>query len=305
MKSRFAIKPIPKLMEPADFNLIIFAATGSRRNTWSTSEELVVSRGATWLLEQDPDIAEILALERQIYQYHLGIEVDPSEVPTSLFRQALRQDPGLYALAVACSEDKYMQLLATPFPGEGCIVAEVTLEDEGLGNVQFSKELSASAGRRLIVEWVRVSKDGASVSGKGGSSRWARQAVAQASLSTNGFPISSLLRPAGFYRLPAALLGQCSWTDPGVRLETSIVFGTDRALAARYIANVREAILKELKGAYQKMENVEEISYGKDSYFCDSESESEPEPEPEPAYGAKRRRDEGEASRGSKRARRG
>ena len=221
------------------------------------------------------------------------------------FWQALQQDPELYALAVACSEDKYMQLLATPFPGEGCIVAEVTLEEEGLGDVQFkfSKELSASTGRRLVVEWVRVSKDGAGIARKGGSGRWARLAVAQVSLSTNGFPISSLLRPVGFYMLPAALLGQYSWADPGVHLESSIVFGADREMTDRYTANVREAILNELKGAYQKMETVEEISYGKDSNFYGSEFEFEPEPEPE--YGAKRQRDEGEAERSSKRARRG
>lgn len=106
------------------------------------------------------------------------------------FQQALRQGPGLYALAVACSEDKNTQFLATPFPGEGCIVAAVTLEEEGLGNVQSSRELSASAGQRIVVEWVPVSKDGAR---KG------------AALSTNGFPIPALLRPADFYRLPATL----------------------------------------------------------------------------------------------------
>ena len=71
------------------------------------------------------DVVKILAREREIYQYHLG--ADPSQVPTSLFQQALRQDPELYALAVACSEDKNTQLLATPFPGEGGIVAEVIL----------------------------------------------------------------------------------------------------------------------------------------------------------------------------------
>ena len=85
---------------------------------------------------------------------------------------------------------------------------------------------------------VRVSKDGASITGKGGSGRWARQAAAQASISTNSFPISGLLRPADFYRLPAALLGQCPWTDPEVCMETSVVFGADRKMADRYITNV-------------------------------------------------------------------
>ena len=54
-------------------------------------------------------------------------------------------------------------------------------------------------------------------------------------------------------------------------------------VADRYIANVRQVILKELKGAYcQKMETVERFSYSKGSYFRD------PESEPGPEQGAKR-----------------
>ena len=123
------------------------------------------------------------------------------------------------------------------------------MEEEGLGKVQFSRELSAPTGRRLVVEWVPVSKDGARVAGKGGSSRWARPAAAKAALSTNGFPISVLLRPADFYRFPIALLGQCSWTDLGVRMEASIVFGAEREMTEMYIATVRQAILKGLEDA--------------------------------------------------------
>lgn len=50
-ESRFAVNSIRKFMEPADFNRIIVAATGSRRNTWSTSGKFVVLGGAKWLLE--------------------------------------------------------------------------------------------------------------------------------------------------------------------------------------------------------------------------------------------------------------
>ena len=34
------------------------------------------------------------------------------------------------------------------------------MEEEDLGNVQFSRVLSTSTGRRLVVEWVPVSKNG-------------------------------------------------------------------------------------------------------------------------------------------------
>ena len=76
MKSWFAIKVIPESMEPA-FDGTVFAATGSRENTW------VKSGGAEWLLNQNSSVAEILAQEREIYRHHLG--VDPSQVRTSLF----------------------------------------------------------------------------------------------------------------------------------------------------------------------------------------------------------------------------
>ena len=81
------------------------------------SRKLVIPRGANWLLEQDADVVKILAQERQIYQHHLG--VDPSQVPTSLFQQALRQDPGLYALAVACTGAKTHNCWPRPFQVKG------------------------------------------------------------------------------------------------------------------------------------------------------------------------------------------
>ena len=109
MKSWFAIKVIPESMEPA-FDGTVFAATGSRENTWAKSGKVVILGGAEWLLHKDPFVAEILAQKREVYQHHLG--VDPSQVQTSLFQQALRQDPGLYAIAVACSEDKNPRLLS-------------------------------------------------------------------------------------------------------------------------------------------------------------------------------------------------
>ena len=135
-----------------------------------------------------------------------------------------------------------------------------------------------------------MSKDRTRVTGKGGSSRWARQAAAQASFSTNGFLISGLLRPVSFYRLPAALLGA---SVHGRTLEfvwkVRYFFGVDREMAGQYVANMRQAILKELKAAYHKIEIIEEFSYGKYSYFRESG--------PEPELGAKRRRDGKEAMR--------
>lgn len=59
-----------------------------------------------------------------------------------------------------------------------------------------------------------------------------------------------------------------------------------------YVANVRQAILKGLKDAYQKTEIVRRVSYGGGSYFRDPESDSEPK------QGAKKRRD-GEQAAGS------
>ena len=76
-----------------------------------------------------------------------------------------------------------------------------------------------------------------------------------------------------------------------------MVFYSDRETADRHTATVKQAILKELKGAYNKMETVERFSYGRDSCFCDSESKSEPE------QGGKRQRVGEEAARSNQQAR--
>ena len=44
----------------------------------------------------------------------------------------------------------------------------------------------------------------------------------------------------------------------------------------RYVVNLRQAILKKLKDAYQKTEIVERFSYGEGSCFRDSESDPIP-----------------------------
>ena len=58
-------------------------------------------------------------------------------------------------------------------------------------------------------------------------------------------------------------------------MESAIVFGADREMAGKYIANVRQAVLKELKAAYHKMEIVEDFSYSKGSCFRESGAEPE------------------------------
>ena len=55
----------------------------------------------------------LLIPPRTTYCRSLG--VDFNQVPTSLFQQTLRQDPGLHALAVACSEDKIPHYQLHPF----------------------------------------------------------------------------------------------------------------------------------------------------------------------------------------------
>ena len=169
--------------------------------------------------------------------------------------------------------------------------------------MQFSRNLKPStpAGRRLVVEWVSISTDRSRITGKGGSSGWARQAAAQASLSMKGFPIPAVLQPADYYRFPAALLGECSWMDLAARMESVIVLGADRKMADTLIVNIRQAILKEVKAAYQKIEIVEEFFCGEDSYFklCEPQTEHEQDP----GQGVKRRRGGKEAAGSNKRAR--
>ena len=70
-----------------------------------------------------------------------------------------------------------------------------------------------------------------------------------------------------------------------------MVFYSDREMADRHTATVKQAILEGLKGACDEVGTVERFSYGRDSCFCDSESKSEPE------QGGKRQRDGEEAAR--------
>ena len=65
----------------------------------------------------------------------------------------------------------------------------------------------------------------------------------------------------------AALLGECSSMDFAARMESAIDLGpqADREMADMFISKVKQAILKEVKAAYQKIEIVGEFSYGKDS----------------------------------------
>ena len=58
-------------------------------------------------------------------------------------------------------------------------------------------------------------------------------------------------------------------------MESAVVLGADRGMADGFIAHARQAILKEINTAYQKIEIVEPFSYGIDSYFCELESEPE------------------------------
>ena len=79
-------------------------------------------------------------------------------------------------------------------------------------------------------------------------------------------------------------------------MESAVVSGADRGMADGFIAHARQAILKEIKTAYQKIEIVEPFSYGNDSYFCELESE--------PEQGTKRQGDGERAAGRNKRARR-
>ena len=263
-KSQYSVEGAQPM---ASSEQLLTELSGGVEAQWGAWEEMVLEGGIVWLLEKDPEVAEILSEEREIYRHHLDVE--PNEVRLSLFQQALRQDPGSYALAVACLKDYNPRLVATLLKGEGLVCAEAEL-GHGFGDLRFASSGSSATGRRLTVEWVAVSRDGKRVTGKKGTSPWVRQATAQASV-VEGLKATVMLRPASM--VGAALLGQRTWLDPGARMESNLVLGADRDVARAHIRRIRCCILEEIKRAHQDRILVEEYWYGRGSYFCSGRPE--------------------------------
>jgi hypothetical protein len=236
--------------------------SGGSGRRWAQAQELRLQGSLDWLLKDDPEVVEMLRNERDMYNHHHKQELwDPR---MSLANQAARQDPGLYALVVACLGTGNHRLVTSPCKGEGSIVTEVLLDDPE-GNLHIAAQPSAPGGRRLIVEWSAVSDDGKSVNGKATSS-WGRYVVLSHS-TWQGGERGTTVRLRDVNALGAALLCRQSWDHPSVLRICSILLGKDRVAARAFIQAARESILSQLKFAYRELERTEKFWYGKKKSF--------------------------------------
>ena len=230
---------------------------------WEQTQEMYLQGGLNWLLRDDPEVVEMLRNERDMYNHH---KRELCDTGMSLANQAARQDPGLYALAVACLGTGNHRLVTSPCKGEGAIVAEVLLDDPE-ADIRIATQPSAPGGRRLTVEWSAMSDDGKSVKGRATSS-WGRYVVL--SLSTwQEVDRGTTVRVRDINSLAAALLCRQSWDHPSVLRVCSILFGKDRNAARTIIQSARQSILGQLKIAYRELERTEKFWYGqKKSFFA-------------------------------------
>ena len=60
---------------------------------------MVIDGFIDWLFVDDLEVRGIAELEQAMIRHHLGVGVD--SIHWSIMQQAMRQDPGLYALAIA------------------------------------------------------------------------------------------------------------------------------------------------------------------------------------------------------------
>ena len=233
--------------------------SGGSERQWTKSQEMSLQGGLDWLLRGDPEVVKMLRAERDMYDHHQKPEL--CDIRMSLASQAARQDPGLYALAVACLGTGNPRLVTSPCKGEGAIVAEVLLDDP-VGNLRIAAQLSSPTGQRLTVEWSAMSDDGKRALGNATSS-WGRYMLMSQEEGVRGTTVQ--LRTVN--ALGAALLCRLSWDHPSVLRCCSILLGKDRDAARAFIQTSRQSILGQLKIAYRDLERTEKFWYGKKKSF--------------------------------------
>ena len=84
------------------------------------------------------------------------------------------------------------------------------------------------------------------------------------------------------YRFPAAiamesvsplcdaLIGRRNWNDPEVLMERDIVLGDDDGAALEYISRTREKLLNSFMVAASKLEKIERLAFGNNSFFTNN-----------------------------------
>ena len=241
------------------FEQILQELSGGQLERWGSHSDMVVDGFMDWLTVDDPEVRKIVVLEQAMYRHHLGANV--GFIPWSIAQQAMRQDPGLYALAVASHPCGLTTLVTHGMPTDsGHYHAETPLAG-GLGDLRVALEGRLS-GPKVSTNWIAVHDDHCSLTSPELGS-WVDLALSN--LEAPAFP--------AFVRLQtvSALGGACVCNrrldEPEVEEERAIVLGSDRERAAQFVAETRRRIITEVKRAHQVSTRLEMQWYGDSSFY--------------------------------------
>ena len=239
---------------------------------WCDKKEFWNDGNLDWLLEDDPEVVEMLDYERKMLRHHSVKEL--LEIPTSLAHQALRQDPALYMMIACCM--KRHRIVATPFKGEGTIFGELDLDDPERA-FRVGMEPTPPIRPRLTLEWSGLTDDAVHVVGPSGSSL-ARYAMGHAQWAHDVPATTVQLRSV--CPLASALLCQLNWNHPSVIQNCATLFGKNANTAEKFILGTRVKIIEELKVAYRELTELERFWHGDHSYSVRATSEQTPAQQP-------------------------
>jgi hypothetical protein len=259
-------KTVERLRPGYPLQQILTELSGGRAAEWQNQGIIILEGYMDWLLRDDPEVVEILRAEMEMYCYHGGGELyqcggELVAMPMTIAEQAMKQDPGLYALAVACHPLQNPLLGCHPGLSVDTNCSEVSMN----GDLRFERRRGGQIhGLKLRANWVGLSEDCWSMEGTDRS--WGHLYWQQTMLVPHsGFPATVRLNPA------TALGGACVfarwWEEPQVIMEMGIVLGTDRAAADHFVAAAREKICAEIKRVYMDLMTLEMQCYGENSYF--------------------------------------
>ena len=133
--------------------------SGGQLERWSSRLDIVLDGFMDWLFVEDPEIREFAELEQAMYRHHF--EGGTGAVLWSIMQQAMRQDLGLYVLAVVTHPSRQTTLVTHNLPTDATQYrAEISLTGEpGDLRFAFARPEVRLHGLKVSTSWVDVRDD--------------------------------------------------------------------------------------------------------------------------------------------------
>ena len=202
----------------------------------------VVDGFMDWLFGEDPESREFAELEQAMYRHHF--EGGTGAVLWSIMQQAMRQDLGLYVLAVTTHPSGQTTLVTHNLPTDATQYrADISFTGEpGDLRFAFARPEVRLHSLKVSTSWVDVRDDCHNLTDlKLGS--WADLALSNAKATEFPAPAFGGVHPGG------ACICARRHHEPGVQDEKENVLGEDREKAAWFVAEIREKIIAKVKRA--------------------------------------------------------